>query len=438
MNASKMPPHSEQIEKAILCTIIIKTAFVGLALALLEDDDFYTSKNKKCFQLIVKTIEKGNPYDAITLAQEMGDYPYISGLSSDIAAPSMLENHCLRLIEFTKRRKLIETSTEIISACYQDHATPDEVISMSSDSLSKIRARGGNDSFTTVGEIVPVVLKDILTRHEHQGFKGLSTGFVDLDKRIGGFSAGQLIIVAGRPAMGKSILGMNIAEKVAKQYGHVLVISLEMHKQELIERSIVTESGVSANNVKFGRLDTKQRLQVENASREVKALPITIDDTGGLNISQLRAKAKVLHLQKPLQLIVIDYLQLLTGANKQNREQEVAGISRQLKQLAKELEIPIIALSQLNRGLESRTDKRPMLSDLRESGAIEQDADTVMFVYRDEVYKKDENSPAKGKAELIVAKQRSGPTGTVKLLFQGHLFRFVNQSYSNFPEGYQG
>lgn len=328
-------------------------------------------------------------------------------------------------------RKLISAGNRIITKGYQAGDEVEPLIIEAEHLFSQLGNRKDNQEFSSLAEILIDLFKIIQDRFTNKGkIAGIETGFIDLDNLCCGLQKGDLIIVAGRPAMGKTSFGMTIAYNVSlKSEFPVAVFSLEMSKSQLVQRILCAEAMVDQQKVRNGNLENLDWNNLIKTSSKLNKANLYIDDSAGLNIRQLAAKAKELKAQKGLSLIVIDYLQLLSGSNKESRQQEISEISRSLKNLAKELDVPVIALAQLSRAVEQRQDKRPMMSDLRESGSLEQDADIVMFIYREEYYNPETDN--KGVSEIIVAKQRNGPTGTVELAFIKEFTKFVNLSKSN-------
>ncbi|WP_136810001.1 replicative DNA helicase [Desulfosediminicola flagellatus] len=429
----RIPPHNIEAEQAILGTMMLNADCIPVVLSKLKVGDFYSNSHKTIYWVIDGLWKSETNVDTITVTNSLkreekldsvGGAGYLANLTSVIPVVSKVEDYCDIVTEKAQLRAMIELGTRLSDQCYEQGSAR-----CASDDFGKKFfeiAAGHNETASFVGDTLEKVMADIDERcKSDKGLVGIPSGYSALDSILSGLPPGDLIILAARPAMGKTALAMNIAENVAKSGVPCLVFSLEMERHRLVERLISTSSGVFLKALRDGLLNINTRPKVNKAVSNIRGMPIIIDDTPALSITQIKAKAKMLHARHTLGLVIVDYLQLARGSGG-NREQEIADISRGLKALAKDLNVPIIALSQLNRGLENRENKRPIMSDLRESGAIEQDADTILFVYRDEVYNRDEGNPAKGIAEIIIGKQRSGPTGEIKLRFDGAFTRFSN------------
>ncbi len=426
-----IPPNNQQAEQAVLGTMLLRPDSVPLAISKLTAIEFYRQSHQVLFSAINVLFLANNTVDTITLSnqlnkdgklEEIGGMAYIAFLTSIIPSVRKIENHCDIITEAHRLRSMIALSDEIKDNCY----SLDSAASVTDDFGKKFFAiaAGKNEEAQMIGDFVGNVVDKLHDRME-TGISGIPTGFMDLDRLTSGISPSELIILAARPAMGKTTLAMNIIENITEGGKTGLFFSLEMDKDQLAERMLSRKSGVSFGAIRNGFIKDEDWPKLVHQESRISKLPLIIDDTPALSVTQIRARAKMLYAKYGLDVIVVDYLQLLTGKG-ENRTNEVSNISRQLKALAKELGIPVIALSQLNRSLESRPDKRPLMSDLRESGAIEQDADIIIFIYRDEVYNKAEDNPLKGIAEVIVSKQRNGPTGTVNMIFDGSHTRFLD------------
>ena len=433
---SRTAPHSIEAEESVLGAILLDNEAMDLAQEKLVPEDFYRPNHRCIFQAMISLAERQEPIDPITLSTELrslglleqaGDTPYLTRLATLVPSAANVGYYSDAVRNASIRRKMIHISSSIIDKAFQQDNDIEELLSSSEQEVLSIKDERTNKGFTSVSDIVPEsmkVLESLMDRKE--SITGTPSGFKDLDGLTAGFQKSDLIIVAARPAMGKTALSLTMAQwaGIRKHMG-VAIFSLEMSKEQLVLRMLCSEARVDSSLVRTGHLGERDFPKMVDAASRVTEAPIFIDDTPGLSVAEVRAKARRLHREHPLSLIVVDYLQLMKSpAYSRSREQEISDISRNLKGLAKELSVPVIALSQLNRSLESRPNKRPLMSDLRESGAIEQDADVIMFIYRDEVY--NEESPDKGVAEIIIAKQRSGPTGTVRLAFEGRYTRFDN------------
>ncbi len=425
------PPQNLDAEQAVLGSILLEPKILFEIEKIIAAEDFYLSKNRLIFQALTVLIEQGQNPDLLTLTDwltqkgqldSVGGVVYLASLIMPTAANA--EEYAKIVKEKSVLRHLVALARQIAEQGYQEQDSQ-QLLLEAEKAFAKLSEQQLQKNFVGFPEAIVEVFKLIEQRFRNQGqISGLTSGFADLDRLCCGLQPGDLIIVAGRPAMGKTSFGLTIAHNVAMQNKPVAVFSLEMSVAQLTQRIICAESMVDQQKVRTGKLTGEDWGNLVQAVGRLSKAQLFIDDTGGLNIRQLRAKAKSLQAKQGLALIVIDYLQLLSGSNRENRQQEISEISRSLKNLAKELNLPIIALSQLSRAVEQRQDKIPMMSDLRESGSLEQDADVIMFIYRDEYY--NEDSEKKGIAEIIVAKQRNGPTGTVELAFIKEFTKFVN------------
>lgn len=410
---------SEEAEKGTLASMLLNSALIPETLADLSPECFTSDRHRRFFLAIEAAFVAGKPVDLVSVMTAMredgtsqpDDPGYLAGLTSFPIIPSV--DHCRTVAELARKRvflkELGQATASVLAGCSLNKVIED--FSPAIQRTTEKQARGLMLSATIEAD-----LQRILQRYEFGGrLPGLSTGFEDVDRLTSGLSSSHLVILAARPAMGKSTLALNIAEDVASDGVPVAFFSLEMSRSELTEKLIAKKSSVPLLRIRDGSYSSKEKAKIEQAAKDLKAIPLLLQDQPGLSVHQLTAAVKGLHMRHGLGLIVVDYLQLMRGEDDKNREQEVASISRGLKCLAMELQVPVLALSQLNRALESRPDKKPTLADLRDSGSIEQDANQVWFIYRDEVYNKSESCPERGIAEIIVAKNRSGPTGMVKL-----------------------
>lgn len=440
------PPQSMDAEQAVLGAILKDSDAMNQVIEVLDDDShFYVPKHQAIFRAARALYERGEPTDITMVANELlrqddltrvGGRVYLVELVEGVASTANLVAHSTIVLERSILRKLIGTSNEIIKSCYASEQPVDDLLDLAESTIFRLSESRLRKGFTSIRDLIPSTFEDIEKLQSNQsGLTGLATGYDDLDVMTNGMHKGDLIIIAGRPSMGKSALAMNIAEHIAiKQNKGVGVFSIEMSKEQLALRMLCGRAGISQQKLRAGKLRDNEWSKLATVGGVLSESPVFIDDSPTLSSLEIRAKARRLKAQQDLGLIIVDYLQMVHGSGRfENRQQEMANISRGLKALAKELEIPIIACSQLSRMVEQRGgEKRPQLSDLRESGAIEQDADVVMFIYRPEHYLShlEQTDPkfqeVAGLAEIIVAKQRNGPTGSVKLHFRKEFARFEN------------
>ena len=448
MAERKASPHNWETERALLGGVLLDPSQLLEVRERLAPADFHRPAHESLFTLLCELADAGHAPDTTLVldelarrgnAEKVGGAGYVAGLPAACPSVENLLTYATRIADHAVRRRLVLAAQTIIDEVEAGEKPTTDLLDVAEREVFALSQATGSRDWHAMSTVVDEQMMEIQARSERPGdVTGIPTGFVDLDKKLAGFHAGQLIILGARPAMGKTAFALNLALSAATRGGAAVgIFSLEMSRHELVGRMLCSEGRVDAGRVRTGRLAQDDWRRLVDASGRLHALPIAIDDTSGLTVGQLRSKARRLKSEYPaLGLIIVDYLQLMqgTGGAKESREQVISTISRGLKILAKELGITVVALSQLNRGLESRTDKRPMASDLRESGAIEQDADVIMFIYRDEIYKED--TPDKGIAEIIVAKQRGGETGTVKLAFQGEFTLFQNLAPSHGPGVY--
>ncbi|MCL0042400.1 replicative DNA helicase [Thermodesulfovibrionales bacterium] len=435
---NRLPPQNIEAEQSVLGAIILDNEALPKAIETLSPDDFYKEAHRRLYKSIIALFERNEPIDIVTLTdylrksdeiEAVGGISYLSYLANSIPTSANIRYHAKIVSEKSMLRALIRTATQITSEIYENSRDVDEVIDYAQKMIFDITDKRTKISFSPLKDVI----KDTFKMIEHlydkkEAITGVPSGFKDIDELTSGFQSGDLIIVGGRPGMGKTAFALNVAGYVAANMREtVAVFSLEMPKEQLALRMICAESGVNSSSVRKGFIGKQDWIKLTNAAGRLADAPIFIDDSSMLTVLEIRAKARRLKMEYGmLSLIVVDYLQLMRSMGKfERREQEISDISRSLKALAKELKVPVIALSQLNRAVEQRGEKRPTLADLRESGALEQDADVIIFLYRDEFYNK--NNPSnKGKAELIVAKQRNGPTGIVNLTYLADSTKFVD------------
>lgn len=433
---SKAQPNDILAEQAVLGAMLVDKDAVIASIEVLKSEDFYREDNKEIYAAMLELYSIGKSIDMITLKDQLtlrgtldkvGGISYIASLVDNVPAVSNVENYIKIVEEKSVIRNLIKTANEIIRNSYSGTEDVDALVEQAEKRIFDVVQERNSRSYASIREILINVFDEIEEISKSgQSISGLESGFIDLDAKTSGLNKSALLIVAARPAMGKSAFVLNIASYVARhQKTPVMIFNLEMSKEEVTKRILCAESEVDSTKVKNATLESEDWLKLGEASGRLSDMPIYIDDTPGLTSAELRAKCRKAKLEKNIGLVIIDYLQLMESKNKSSsRQQEVSEISRSLKILAKELNIPVIALSQLSRATESRTDHRPMLSDLRESGSIEQDADIVMFLHREDYY--DANTEKKNVAEVIIAKNRSGSTGTVELAWIPEYTKFAN------------
>ena len=434
----RIPPHDLVAEQSVLGAVFISPKTMASLADELVPDDFYKPANKIVFKTMLSLLEKGEPIDATTMISALtnqGDISTIGGINyvvelvNSTPTSKNVEHYAKLVKEKAMLRKVIADLSESLSSAYQGDVSIGDIIAKTEKSMLDISNQNTGTGFRNVADILDTHMQIVETRSQTDGFvTGLSTGFVGLDKITTGLHEGNLIILAARPAMGKTALALNIAKHVATvERKPAVIFSLEMGAEELIERMVASEGMVPSYHLKTGNLSTDEWKRLVHAQSNLYDVPIFVDDTAGIRISEIRSKARKLSQEMGgLGIIIIDYLQLITGSKRENRQQIVSEISRELKILAKDLRVPVIALSQLSRSVEQRQDKRPMLSDLRESGSIEQDADIVAFLYRDAYYQKEhaDSQEANNVTELILEKNRHGSLGTVKLYFHKEYTKF--------------
>ena len=437
MELGKIPPHDDDAEQAVLGSMITDKDAVMSAVETLKEDDFYRDDNKTIYQATMNLYRKSEPIDIITLKDELesmnkfeqvGGYEYLASLPDKVPTTANVQKYIKIVEEKALLRKLIKTSNEIEELAYNQTEEVEDIMDGAEKKIFDLMQRKNTKSYTPIKDILVESFTNLEKLYnQKQHITGVPTQFYDLDDKTAGLHGSELILIAARPAMGKTTFALNIATNAAlKSNVPVAIFSLEMSKDQIVNRMLCSEAMVDSNKVRTGKLDEEDWVKLAEAIGPLSEAGIYIDDTPGISVIDIRTKCRKLKMEKNIGLVVIDYLQLVQGSSKKsnNREQEIAEISRSLKILAKELNVPVIALSQLSRAVEQRPDHRPMLSDLRESGSIEQDADIVMFLYRDDYY--NEDSPEKNIAEVIIAKQRGGSTGTVKLYWMGNYTKFVN------------
>ncbi len=437
MDLGKIPPHDIDAEQAVIGSMLTDKDAVVDAVETLKPDDFYRQDNKTIYESILNLYNRAEPVDIITVKSELtslgkleavGGLEYLAILPDKVPTTANVEKYIKIVEEKSILRRLIKASNELIDLGYAETEEVDSIIDQAEKKVFEISQGKNQKGYTAIKDILVESFAEIEKLYnQKEPITGIPTGFADLDYKTAGLHNSDLVLVAARPAMGKSAFALNIATNAAVQAKvPVVIFNLEMSKSQLVSRILCSEAMVDSNKVRTGKIEEDDWVKLATALGPLSEAPIYIDDTPGITVTEIRAKCRKLKMEKNIGLIVIDYLQLIQGTGKRNasREQEISEISRSLKILAKELDVPVIALSQLSRAAEQRADHRPMLSDLRESGAIEQDADIVMFLYRDDYYNPD--SEKKNIAEVIMAKHRAGSTGTVELLWLGSYTKFVN------------
>ena len=437
MPEDRQPPHNVDAEVSVLGAMVISKEAVVAAQEILRPEDFYRPAHRIVYEAIQKLQSEGKPVDLVTLVDELnkegqlkevGGISFVTMLAQSVPTAANVTYHAKIVREKSELRHLIDAATEIASAAYEE---ADDVDNIMDDAEKKILAVAGDRSgsgFESIKDIAMETMKHLDQVANAQGaLTGLATGFTDLDKMTAGMQPSDFIIVAARPSMGKTAFTLNIASYIGLHGGTVAFFSLEMSKSQLMQRLMAAEGLIDSQRLRTGELSVEEWTNLVSVADKLSHTNIYIDDTPGITVRELRSKARRLKAEHGLDIIIIDYLQLMQGRaskNNDSRQQEVSEISRSLKALARELDVPVIALSQLSRSVESRQVKRPMLSDLRESGSLEQDADIVMFLYREDYYDKDTEN--QGVTELIIAKHRNGAIGTVNLMFQKQYTRFQN------------
>jgi replicative DNA helicase len=442
LSSHKLPPQNIEAEQSVLGGVLIENEAVHKVMEILTAEDFYRDAHRKIYDALMDLAERDEPADLITLTNELrkkehldsvGGASYVTSLIDSVVTAANIEYYAKIVKEKAILRKLIDTSTEIITHSYEDRSDVESLLDEAERAIFEISENRVKPSFYPIRDIVKQSFKTIERLYEKKELvTGVPSGYRELDQRTAGFQPSDLIIVAGRPSMGKTAFCLNVAQYAAiEKRTSVGIFSLEMSKEQIVIRMLCSEAQVEGTRLRTGFLSESDWPRLTLAAGTLSDAPIFIDDAAALSVLELRAKARRLNAEHGLGMIMIDYLQLMRGRAKvENRQQEISEISRSLKALAKELNIPVIAVSQLSRRTEERQGMRPQLSDLRESGAIEQDADVILFIYRDEVYNRSEDNPNRGKAEVIIGKQRNGPTGKIELAFL--------EKFTTFKELYKG
>ena len=437
MELGKLPPHDTEAEQAVLGSMLTDQDAAASAIEVLKVEDFYREDHKAIYEAILNLYNRAEPIDIITLKAELtsigkfeqvGGIEYLAELPEKVPTTTNADKYIKIVEDKSMLRSLIKTANEIQALGYDPMQEVEDIVDTAEKKIFNLVQGKNQKGYTAVKDILVesfALLEQLYNQKQH--ITGVPTGFADLDYKTAGLHNSDLILIAARPAMGKSAFALNIASYAAvKANVPVVIFSLEMSKEQMVNRILASEAMVDSNKIRTGKIEDEDWAKIAEATGILSAAPIFIDDTPGISMTEIRAKCRKLKMEKNIGLVVIDYLQLIAGNSKRagSREQEISEISRSLKILAKELNVPVIALSQLSRAPEQRPDHRPMLSDLRESGAIEQDADIVMFLYRDDYY--NEETEKKNIAEVIIAKHRSGSVGTVELLWLSNYTKFAN------------
>ena len=446
MNESMMdrvPPHNHEAEQSVIGAIFLEPQALITASEILIPEDFYRTAHQKIFQTMLTLSDQGKAIDVVTIAEELsarkeiedvGGLAYISELANAVPTAANIVHYAKIVEEKALLRRLIRVATKIVEDGYSGEDEIETLLSEAEKNVLEVAKRKNAGDFKHVKDVLVETFDNIEQLVNREGdITGIATGFTDLDRMTAGFQRNDLIIVAARPSVGKTAFALNVAQSIAvKERENVAIFSLEMGAEQLVMRMLCAEGNIDAQTLRTGALEDSDWEKLMMAMGSLSNAGIFIDDTPGVRINEIRAKCRRLAQEHGLGMILIDYLQLIQGSGKpgENRQQEVSEISRSLKGLARELKVPVIALSQLSRGVEQRQDKRPMMSDLRESGSIEQDADIVAFLYRDDYY--DKESESKNMIEIIIAKQRNGPTGTVTLAFRKEFNKFLNVDWSQY------
>ncbi|QQE78934.1 replicative DNA helicase [Alicyclobacillus sp. SO9] len=438
LDTIRMPPHNIEAEQAVLGAMLISSEAVSEAAEWLEPDDFYTNGHQHIFRAMRGIYENGNPVDVVTVIEalqkhegvleSLGGSEYVINLAAAMPTVLHVEHYAAIVREKALLRRIIQVSQEIGTASFRADSDAEDVLAEAERKILDLSQNQRVRDFTHIGDVLETTYEQIEQLFENEGkLTGVPTGYSELDRMTSGFQKSDLIIVAARPSVGKTAFALNIAQNVAVRAGQAAAIfSLEMAKEQLVQRMLCAEAYIDSHKLRTGTLEDEDWPRLSMGVSTLGSAPIYIDDTPGITVPEMRSKLRRLKSQYGLGFVVIDYLQLIHGrrGSGENRQQEISEISRMLKQMARELEVPVVALAQLSRSVEQRQDKHPMLSDIRESGSIEQDADIVAFLYRDDYY--DPESEKKNIVEILIAKQRNGPTGTVELVFLKNYNKFVN------------
>lgn len=431
----RLPPQSIDAEQAVLGAMFLEPEAIFRVMDIVRPEDFYQHGHRMIYETAVTLQDEGEPVDLLTVTERLrkngilekiGGAAYVASLVELVPTAANVEYYARLIEEKALLRTLISVASRISEMGYDERETAQRLVDQAEQMILDLGARRGKAAFASLRELLALAWAKIEESYRNKGrIAGVSTGFTDLDRLLSGMQASDLLILAARPSMGKTALALNIAHYVAEKQNPVLVFSLEMGKEQLVNRLLCAEARVDQYRLRTGNLRDEDWERLADAKTRLQDMPLFINDAGGASLRDIRARAKRMQAENGLALVIIDYVQLMQPNRRaENRQQEIAQISRGLKELAKDLDVPVLALSQLSRAVEQREKKRPQMSDLRESGSLEQDADVVMFIYREDYYRLD--TDRKGIAEIIVAKQRNGPVGTVELGFFKESPRFVN------------
>jgi len=433
----RIPPQSIEAEQSVIGSMLIDKEVIPVVMEVLKPEDFYRPDHKEIYDVIIELFDRAQPIDLITVSERLklhgklelvGGLEYLTNIATEVPTTANVKHYAKIVEEKSLLRKLIRASSDIVELGFNASEEVSFILDKAEQNIFDILQKRSSQGFVPIKDVLVDTFNKLEELYNNKGhITGIPTGFSDLDFKTSGLHNSDLVLVAARPAMGKTAFALNLAQNAAVHSGiPVAIFSLEMSKEQLVNRMLCSEAMVDSNKMKTGQLEDNDWQKVARALGPLSEAPIFIDDTPGISITEIRAKCRRLKLEHNLGLVVIDYLQLMQGSKSrgENRQQEISEISRSLKILAKEINIPVICLSQLSRAAETRTDHRPILSDLRESGAIEQDADIVMFLYRDDYYNPD--TEKKNIAEVILAKHRSGSTGTIELVWLGQYTKFAN------------
>ena len=443
-SAGRIPPHNIDAEQSVLGSVLLRDDGFLNVNEIVSADDFYRESHRLIFKAMTDLFDRSEPHDLVTLTsylkdgnqlEAVGGASYLASLTSIVPVTANIQSYARIIKQKSVLRNLIRATSDIANTCFEDQKDIDGLVDQAERTIFQITGDKSETEFASLNAIIPESFKNIEKLSQRRELiTGVPTGYSEIDRMTAGLQDSDLIILAGRPSMGKTAFALNIAQHAAMiDKTGVAIFSLEMSKEQLAMRLLSTVAPVDSQLLRTGRLRDQDWNPLTRAVSMLSEAPIFIDDTPALSIRKMRSKMRRIASQNDIGLVLVDYLQLMQGHSKENRTQEIGEISRALKALAKEHHVPVLALSQLNRGLESRTDKRPMMSDLRESGAIEQDADVICFIYRDEVYNKSEDNPDRGIAEIIIGKQRNGPTGVARLHFIKEYTKFENLSSFDEP-----
>lgn len=445
MELGKIPPHDIEAEQAVLGSMLTDKDAVITAIEVLKEEAFYREDNRLIYSAILSLYAKSEPIDVITVRAELvengkfdrvGGLEYLTSLPERVPTTANIEKYVKIVEEKAMLRNLIDTANELIALGYDETEDVEQIMDMAEKKVFDLAQKKNTKGYSSIKDVLVESFAKLEELYNQKGkLSGIPTGFIEFDQKTSGLHKSNLIILAARPAMGKSAFAVNIATNVAMQSKMgVAIFSLEMPKEQIGNRILCSEAMVDSNKIRSGQIEDDDWMKLASTLGRISEAPIYIDDTAEITMMEIRAKCRKLKMEKNIGLVIIDYLQLIKTAGKKNssREQEISEISRSLKILAKELEIPVIALSQLSRGVEKRDDKKPMLSDLRESGSIEQDADIVLFIHREDYYKKD--TEKKNIAEIIIAKHRGGSTGSIELRWFGDYTKFANLETRDFGQ----